>query len=665
MVQAHAPGVIKLDNVLYDIARDKRGNLQYNHRSGPVERGLGLWEHVAFKGGSAGMGYSAEGLDVSDLGFCYSQNCLTILTRSIGPGPKVNTIASGMLTNVRDFFEEKADDGQYHLYACGVGEVAKIKLVAIPTLTSVETASFASTDLFGQSVRAADLEQSFQADAFQEDAFVTFSSGQWLLPPDSGDRIIELTRVQAGATPDIWSVRTDVVDGASHFVIAGRNFWRVIANGRGTKISACDILNSPIVDNNWGGKFPFGEQGAAATALLALHRFIFAITQSNIFGVTEDFNAPGIGGAVSFSEMLPDTDFTDELIDGAPVTGLGARVWDASLIVPTPFALYRHDISVYDRIGPDSFLHNDGMEPNLTDQIRFGRHRGVASVGPWLYQIYEMPDGDGFQILAGRKRASAEEGEEPIILQPIVYRSTGRALVLHPERNGTGAPRLWWGRLVSGTVTFEYIDLGLDGGPYKPGGSFGDQNASGTWFGKEFDLDAPGTLKSMREVEIILDGGDAQLSWQNQVQLDGAAVENVGTVYTTVGGTKFFVAQKKARRIRPIMGWTGSGSYTAAGNVSRVRKILYRGHWLPEVADTITTFVDVLATAKRRGLSPKKVRGDLAALVLANNYAFVDIHGSSAVQVILEESDASEGGNVAGLEGREVVKLSLIVHELS
>ena len=64
----------------------------------------------------------------------------------------------------------------------------------------------------------------------------------------------------------------------------------------------------------------------------------------------------------------------------------------------------------------------------------------------------------------GRKRASAEEGEEPIILQPIVYRSTGRALVLHPERNGTGAPRLWWGRLVSGTVTFEYIDLGLDGG---------------------------------------------------------------------------------------------------------------------------------------------------------------------------------------------------------
>ncbi|KKL21605.1 hypothetical protein LCGC14_2443800, partial [marine sediment metagenome] len=378
MTQAHAPGTIKLNSLLYDVARSK-GNLQYNHRSGPVERGLGLWEHVAFRGGNAGMGYAAEGPDIPELGFYYSQNCMTVLPRSIGPGPKVNVISGAATKNIRDFFEEKADDDQYYLYACGVGEVTKIKLTATPALVGVETASFESTDKFGRAIRIADLEQAFQADAFQEDAFVTFSSGQWLLPPDSGDRIIELTRVQAAPTADTWSVRTDVVDGASHFVIAGRNFWRAVANGRGTKISACDILNSPILDNSWGGKFPFGEQGAAVTALIALHRFIFAVTQSNVFGVTEDFSASGIGGAVSFSEMLPDTDFIDEEIDGAPVTGLGARVWDASLIIPTPFALYQHDVSVYDRIGPDSFSHNDGIEPNLTDQIRFGRHRGVAS----------------------------------------------------------------------------------------------------------------------------------------------------------------------------------------------------------------------------------------------------------------------------------------------
>ncbi|KKN05571.1 hypothetical protein LCGC14_1086060 [marine sediment metagenome] len=664
-VDAHASGTIKLNSLLYDVARNKKGDLQYNHRSGTVERGLGLWEHVAFRGGGAGMGYAAEGPDIPDLGFYYSQNCMTILPRSIGPGPTVTALAGAATKNIRDFFEEKADDGQYYLYACGVGEVTKIKLEATPSIVGVETASFESTDLFGRAVRAADVKAAFQADAFQADAFQVFSSGQWILPPDSGDRIIELTRVQAEPTSDTWVVQTDVVDGASHFVIAGRNFWRAIANSKGTKISACDVLNSPVLDNSWGGKFPFGEQGAATTALIALHRFIFAVTQSNIFGATEDFNASGIGGAVSFSEMLPDTDFTDEEIDGAPVTGLGSQVWDASLIVPTPFALYRHDISAYERIGPDAFPHNDGVEPNLTDQIRFGRHRGVAGIGSWLYKIYEMPDGDGFYILAGRKRVSTDGGAEPLVLQPIVYRSTGRALVLHPERNGTGAPRLWWGRLVGGTVSFEYISLGLDGGPYKPGGSFGDQSVSGTWFGKEFDLDAPGTLKSMREVEIVLDGGDAELSWQNQVQLDGAAAENVGTVHTTTGGTKFFAAQKKARRIRPVMVWTGSGSYTATGNASRIRKAIYRGHWLPEVADRITLSVDVLKTAQRRGTSPKKVRDELAALALVDNYPLVDIHGSSAVQVIIEEVDAREGGNVAGLEGREMVHLALIVHELS
>jgi hypothetical protein len=570
-----------------------------------------------------------------------------------------------MAKNVRDFFEEKADDDQYYLYACSIGEVAKIKLGSTPSLIGVETASFASTDVFGQSVRAATVAQAFQDDAFQEDAFATFTSGQWLLPPDSGDRIIELSRVQADPTADTWNVRTDVVDGASHFAIAGRNFWRTVANGRGTKVSACDILNSPIDDNNWGDKFPFGEQGAAATALIALHRFIFAVTQANVFGVTEDFSAAGIGGAVSFSEMLPDTDFTDEEIDSAPVTGLGAGTWDASVIIPTPFALYRHDISSYDRIGPDAFPHNDGNEPNLTDQIRFGRHRGIAAAGQWLYQIYEMADGDGFYIMAGRNRRGGDSGNEPVVLQPLVYRSAGRALVLHVTRNGTGDPRLWWGRLTGGTVTFEYIELGLDGGPFKPGGSYGDQSVSGTWFGKEFDLGAPGTPKSMREVEVVLDGGDAQLSWQNQVQLDGAAAENAGAALTTAGGTGFFAAQKKARRIRPIMVWTGSGTYTAAGNASRIRKIIYRGHWLPEVADTVTLLVDVRATATRRGISPEKVRADLKALALADNYAFVDLHGSTAVQVVVEEVTFREGGNITGLEGKEIVELSLVVHELS
>ncbi|KKK99691.1 hypothetical protein LCGC14_2630210, partial [marine sediment metagenome] len=240
-VDAHAPGTIKLNSLLYDIARTNKGKLRYDHHSGPVERGLGLWEHVVFSGGKAGMGYAAEGEDVPEDGFYYAQNCLTVLLGAISPGPLVKTLAiGGMSTNARSLFGEKDSDGQYYLYACGVGEVAKVKLVDPPTLVSVETASFESTDLFGQAVRSGVTEGAFDADSFDNDAFSTFSSARWILPPDSGDRIIELAEVGIGAAVDRWVVHTAVVDGASHFVVAGRNFWRSIANGRGKKISACD-----------------------------------------------------------------------------------------------------------------------------------------------------------------------------------------------------------------------------------------------------------------------------------------------------------------------------------------------------------------------------------------------------------------------------------------
>lgn len=678
---------IKLNGKLYEIARSSDGKLQYNHRSGLVERGEGLWEKTVFPDGSDGMGYSAEAPGVPEGGFYYSQNCLTVLPHALSPGPTVKTVVTALTKNVRSFFEEKEEEGEYYLYACGVGEVAKVKLTAIPEFVWMESAwteeieafqadafqadafgatvsgRILSTDLFGQPVRIGKVELAFQADSFQEDAFATYSSGQWLLPPDDGDRIIGISRVAKAPSPDVWNVHTDVVDGASHFVIAARNIWRMIASGRGKKVSACDVLSDPTLDDSWGGKFPFGEQGAAATALVALHRFIFAITQANVFGVTEDFNAAGSGGAVSFSEMLPDTDFTDEEIDGAPVTGLGTGVWDASVIIPVPFALYRHDISSYDRIGPDAFPHNSGDEPNLTDQIRFGRHRGVAAAGQWLYQIYEMSDGDGFYILAGRTRKYGSV--EPVILQPIVYRSTGRTLVLRVTRNGIGDPRLWWARRVGDVVTFEYIDLGLDGGPFRPDGSFGEAGASGAWFGKEFDLGAPGTPKSLREVETVLDSGDAELSWQNQVCLDGGAPENVGAALTAAGGTGFFAAQKKARRVRPVMVWTGSGSYVEEENHTKIRKVVYRGAWLPQVADTVTAFVDVLATAKRWGSSPADVRNTLSGLVLADNYSFKDIHGAASVQVVVNEASMREGVEVAGLEGKEIAQLSIQVQKLS
>ena len=657
-----APGSVKISGKVYLVARDRDGKLVYTHKSGPVERGLGLWEKVAFRDGLAGMGYSVETPNAPEEGFYYSQKCLNTVAGALQPNPLVTVLSSAMTTEVRHFFEAEDSAGNFYLYALGVGEIAKIKLGATPTLVSVFTASpIQSTDKFGKPVRSRIVEAAFQSDAFQEDAFSTIDSDQWILPVDSGKRMIELTQVGIDPTADTWNLREDVSTGASQFAIAAENFWRAVSSDFGTKISACDILNDPAVGVNWGDEFPVGDQGAKVTALIPLHRFVFVITEGNIFGATEDFNADVAGGAISFSEMLPDMKFQKELIDGAPVTGMGAIGWDASVLIPAPYALYQHSISDYRMVGPDSFLGNNGIEPNLTDQIRFGRQRGMDTTGHWIYCIYEMADGSGFYILAGRKRKDAEGGIEPLVWQPIYYRATGRALAIRVTRNGVGDPRLVWS---VDNGDFEWISLGLDGGPFKPGGSYGKAGASGIWFGKEFDLDEPGTPKLLREAEIVVDGGVATLTWQNKVQRDGGAADNVGSGIT-VSGTQFFASNVSARRIRPIIQWSAAGGYTPAGNVTKVRKIIYRGSWLPNVSDEFTFLVDILATARRQGVSPKKVRLDLNALVLSGSYSFIDLHGASAVQVIVAPVEYIEGTEKIGLEGREIAKITVTVHELS
>ncbi|KKM19379.1 hypothetical protein LCGC14_1656230, partial [marine sediment metagenome] len=278
--------------------------------------------------------------------------------------------------------------------------------------------------------------------------------------------------------------------------------------------------------------------------------------------------------------------------------------------------------------------------------------------------IYEMPDGSGFYIMPGRKRGTADGGSEPLVQQPIVYRSTGRTLLLFVDRSSAFAPRLMWIRNVSGTITLEWIELGLDGGPFKPGGDFGEANSTGLWFGKEFDLGAPGTLKLLREAEAIIDSGDANLTWTNQVQRDGAASENAGSGITS-SSTQFFAAQKTARRVRPRLLWTGAGGYTPAGNQTRIRKVIYRGSWLPETADNLNIDIDVMASAQRRGVSPDLVRSELKALILSNSYPFMDVHGAAVVQVVINEATFTEASKTTGLEGRETVSLSLMVHELS
>ena len=649
--RASARRSIKLNSLQYVVAIDDRGNLQYNHRSGPVERGTGAWDHVVFRGGAAGMGYNAEGPGVPEEGYYYARNMMLMMDGAMFHGPKVTNLDPSLSTFIRYFFEEQeTDSGDWHLYCYGDSEVSKIDIeVATPVHVATQTAApFAAGDEFGQPVKT------------------TVGAGQrWILPCNSGTRIMELTTPGSGG--DTWNARTAVVLGAAHFAIAGRNVWRAIAFANGVAISACDVANDATLDASWGADFFIGGQSKEITALVALHRLLAIVTEDNVYGATEDFDASASGGAVSFEEMLPDVRFKEEEFDGIAITGFAATVYDGSFIIPSGFTLYKHDISLYDRIGPDSFRHNGGAEPNLGDQIRYGRHRGRAVAGDWLYEAYENTDASGFYILAGHKRRFGEPGTEPMVWHPIIYENTGRCLGIHVQENGTGAPRLWFNRA---SHNLGYINLALDGGPFKPGGDYGDHaggSLNAEWNGKEFDLGDPGTPKLLREVEVILDNGDADLDIKMFYSTDGGITTNDFTPggLTTASGTLFFPANTQGRRIRPAVRIGQGVGYDSSGNTTRIRRIIYRGSWLPNVSDIITVLIDIAATAKRRSVSKKKVRNELEDLVLSGSYGFTDVHDASSVQAVVEEGQFLEGKEAAGLQGKELVQLALRVHELS
>ena len=462
---------------------------------------------------------------------------------------------------------------------------------------------------------------------------------------------------------DTWNIRTTVLLGAAHFAIAGKNVWRSLAAANGALISACDVGNDMTVDANWGDDFPVGPQDREITALVGLFRFLLVITQDNLWGATEDFDAAlAAQGAVSFAEMLPDIKFSDDSIDGVAVAGAGASAWNASVLVPTFHNLYQHFISDYERVGPDRFPNNSGLVPQLTEQLRRGVHRGTAVIDDWVYTAYQL--GSDVYILAGRSRDAATPGSEPIVWHTIAFHSGQKCFGLHIQRTGVNAPTLWYGGGVTGAEQLNHIRLAQDGSPYKAGEPYGlnSQDPGGTWFGKEFDLGAPGTPKLLREIETVIDDSATDLTFQHRVSRDGATEEDAGGEISA-SSTIFFAANVTARRVFPSVDWITLINYASTGNKTFIRSIIYRGSWLPNVADVITTMIDIGATARRRGVSLRRVREDLKALVLSGSYGFIDLHGSASVQATVDQGSFSEGGEIAAIEGKEIAQMVMSVQE--
>lgn len=642
-------GIVKLDGLTYTVARNRAGELQYSHVSGPIQLGLGLWEKVVFEDGMEGLGYAYDMPGAPEHGYLYSHGAWTVLPHAITPDGQFTRLATNNTTDHVRYFFEDTDGVSEFLYCIKKNSIQKFNstsLVSVDVFDAAD-AGFDANDRFGR----------------PEKVTVGAGAQKWVIPCNNGTRLLELTTVAAGA--DTWTVR-NITDGASHLIIAGPNVWRSVAQLSagvpivpvvGPKIRACAVENDITVIGNWGDSFPAGQQSAKVSALVALLRYVVVVTDRNAWGATEDFDASVSGGAVSFSEMLPDLFFQKEEENGLPIPGFSSTVWDGNIMVPLNSGLVSHGIDSYTLVGTDSFFHI--YDPAVTSPAlpRFGKQRGFAAAGEWGYSIYEISG--QWYAMACRRRKPWEEGRERLVWH-ILLGTTDALRPAYIQKNGPDSPTFWF---ASPTELWR-LPLGGTGDPYKPGARYGLVPDTGTWWGKEFSFSNL-TKKICREVETRVVNGDANLRWLIKSRLDSAAAVDVGVFFTASGSnTVFFPAGTDARKIRIGVRWAAVAGYSGTGNTVRVTDIVARGSYIPDVADNITVGVDILATAQRRGVSSKKVRDELSALTLSDSYPYVDIHGS-ALQVTVEQHQFSEGGAQKPEGVRETAELRLLVQESS
>ena len=576
----------------YRIARNKEGDLLYQEETrktqAPQEK---EWEIVIndWSGGMglarllAGQGYTKR--------FYYSKNFDSITPGILrpSPAPKSLAVTEDARGGIRSAFEDL--DGTtpvlYILYKSDVdneARVLKINISGAPSIDQEITIGSAS-DAPGQAIKAYAEGQVFQADTFQANAFATSipAATRWYVPVNNGDRLARLTTIAAGA--DVWDIIETVLGGAIHFSRSGRRIWR---GHTVSLISAFAIgpTNDIESDANWGADTPVGQSDLAITGLTALGRDTLVGKREGLFGADEE---------AELVEMLPE-------LPPDPASkyarGWGTAVWHSRIYYPASRqGLQRHDLVGWLPAGPDAMPENTGDEPNLSDQIRRGSHAGLWPVSDWLWGIYSSST-QGMYILVGRERGRGDEAENEIIWHPFLFiADTGHA-------NGTEGesipvvswrglnPILWWWRRNQGT-TINFLDLADDGSPYRPNSDRGTAQTS-EMFQSSYDMGVPGTLKYIREAEIILQNGTPNAEWQPAYRIDGSTRVTVGAVVTASGPTTRFVTPRvndAFREIRPEIVCTITGAL--ADERVHARAMILRGGYLPDTGKVIHYTFDV------------------------------------------------------------------------
>lgn len=641
------------------VARDENGVAQYRPETRAIQApGKRDWE-IVINDWSGGMGLSRVPLGQEfTKRFYLSKNFDSTVPGILRPSQNVQALAvtEDARGGIRAAFEED-DSGTpvlYLLYKSDLDEEAravKIDLSGSPSVDDEQ--SFGnSSDKPGQPIKAYSEGGPFQADAFQADAFeVSVAAGDyWYVPVNNGDRVIQLAAISSGA--DTWTVIDQILGGAIHFSRAGRRIWRAHTENL-ISAFAVGADNDFETDENWGADTPVGQAGLDITGLTSLGRETFPAKQEGLYGADEE---------AELIEMIPELPPDP---DSKYTMGWGTAVWHSKLFYPASRqGLARHDLVGWLPVGPDAMPENTGDEPNLSDQIRFGDHAGVyGGVTGWLYAIYST-GAQAMYILVGRERQRDDEASNEITWHPLFFiADTGNAAGTEDEVipwvswRGVN-PILWWTRR-NGT-SFSFADLGDDGSPYRPNADRGASQTS-EMFQSVYDLGAPGTLKYVREVEVILENATANAAWQMGYRIDGSAQVTVGAA-VVASGTKYVTPRTNDtfREIRPEL--TCVISAGLADERVHCRAMILRGGFLPDTGKVVHYIFDMSEDVMdSEGViderpSVEKI-SSLESLVMGSVRAITD-HTGESWETVIEDVHAVDPQSLGADPGRSFVSVT-------
>ncbi len=543
-------------------------------------------------------------------------------------------------------FEEQDANGRWYFFAISENHIVKTDIGVDPpefrkAYDIADGAPWDADDHIGQPIKS-------------ESGGVEYI----YFPVNNGDRVIKMTlpvTVNDGVTTtnDTFATVTTILKGASHFKsLASGKIIRANASHSASvhqnisEVSFLDAGSDSFEDDSkWGDDFPLGNRPDYIVAIMSYEELaILRKSDDHWYTAVELENA-----TIQFRDILPDEISAERAALGDEINHTGAT-WHGKLYLPTSENLWRHNLA--SALPVDLSAIYDGVSDgdiDLADSFRQASVGTIVGAGTWIWATFVYSDKSGFLLAAGRERRSGDNSPYEILWFPVFNVALGnpaKVQILHIQRNGLGAPRLWSSLDVGGINFALYrFDLGKDGGPAKEGGLFGGIDGS-IWY-RDILMESSGFL---REARILIEDPQTSpdVAWRPYMSWDGGSYVEVGAGGLTSTGSLFATRDgtDAGRRLRIRLDHDSQGA-TASASPSTVREVRLQGHYTPDVGKVFEFAIDILKTAERTDRTPEKVISDLEAHV-KQGADWIDRHSNTG-DIHVTKAETREGARIGGV----------------